>query len=48
MLHGQKNQNIKQKQYHNKFNKDLKMTYIKKIIITKPLKEIFKLTLNGL
>ena len=26
-----KNQNIKQKQYCNKFNKDLKMVHIKKI-----------------
>ena len=33
MPHGQKNQNIKQKQYCNKFNKDfLKMVHIKKIL----------------
>ena len=46
MLHGQKNQNIKQKQYHNKFNKDFKNDPHQKKK-KNPLKEIFKLTLNG-
>ena len=34
-----KNQNIKQKQYCNKFNKTLKMVHIKKKIVKKELSE---------
>lgn len=33
MPHGQENQNIEQKQYCNRFNKNFKMVHIKKMIL---------------
>ena len=38
---GPKNQNIKQKQYCNKFNKDLKMVHIKKKSLKKTSRSHF-------
>ena len=45
MPHGQKNQNVKQKQYCNKFNKDKKEVYIKKILKKKEMKASTDITL---